>query len=143
MPSSIRSSMWSMHSMHSMCSIKKLHPKWLSMFLSIPVAFILAPVLVQVPWVNYFLVFSVFSHFENLFLLTAISVYGLAQLVVFRLRHGHWRAVTHRVFFYCVSAAAVLVVGLVSLALLWVVPMALLIFAESGRSHTGLTHSAR
>ncbi|HMY37879.1 MAG TPA: hypothetical protein PK011_01030 [Marinagarivorans sp.] len=32
-----------------------------------------------------------------------------------------------------VSAEAVLVLGLVSLALLWVVPMALLLFSDSGR----------
>lgn len=113
--------------------MRTMHPKVLSIVLSLPCAFILAPVLVNLPWLHYFMSYSLYSHYENVFLLTAISVYGLAQLVVFRLRQGYWRAVFHRVAFYVVCAGAVLVLGLVSLALLWVVPMALLLFSDSGR----------
>ncbi|HMU67121.1 MAG TPA: hypothetical protein PKE57_08245 [Cellvibrionaceae bacterium] len=113
--------------------MRTMHPKVLSIVLSLPCACVLAPLLMNVPWLHYFMGYSLYSHYENVFLLTAISVYGLAQLVIFRLRHGYWRAVFHRVAFYVVSAEAVLVLGLVSLALLWVVPMALLLFSDSGR----------
>lgn len=113
--------------------MRTMHPKVLSIALSIPSALILAPLLMNLPWLHYFMGYSLYSHYENVFLLTAISVYGLAQLVIFRLQKGYWRAVLHRVAFYVVSAEAVLVLGLVSLALLWVVPMALLLFSDSGR----------
>lgn len=113
--------------------MRTMHPKVLSIVLSLPSAFILAPLLINVPWLHYFMSYSLLSHYENVFLLTAISVYGLAQLVIFRVQKGYWRAVFHRVAFYVISAEAVLVLGLVSLALLWVVPMALLLFSDSGR----------
>ncbi len=113
--------------------MRAIHPKLLSIVLSIPSAYLLAPLLLDLPWLHYFLVYSVCSHFENVFLLSAISIYGLAQLIIFRLRKGYWRAVFHRVAFYIVCAEAVMVLGLVSLALLWVVPMALLLFSDSGR----------
>lgn len=113
--------------------MRTMHPKVLSIVLSIPSAFILAPLLMNVSWLHYFMGYSLYSHYENVFLLTAISIYGLAQLVIFRLQKGYWRAVFYRVVFYVVSAEAVLVLGLVSLALLWVVPMALLLFSDNGR----------
>jgi hypothetical protein len=122
--------------------MRRLQPKWLSIFLSIPAAFIVAPLLMQVSWLHYFLVYSVFSHFENIFLLTLISVYGLSQLVIYRIAHGHWKAVLHTIVFYIVSAQAILVLGLASLALLWVVPMALLLFSDSGRD-SWLTKSSQ
>jgi hypothetical protein len=107
---------------------------WLSILISIPAATVLAPLLVQVPWFNYFLVYSMYSPIENMFLLTAISTYGVSQLIIYRLRYGFWRAVLHTVVFYFVSAGAVLVLGLVSFALLWVMPMSLLLFNDDARS---------
>lgn len=107
---------------------------WLSILIAGPLAVICAPLLLQVPWVNYFLVYSFYSPLENLFLLSAISAYGIAQLLLYRLRHGVWRAVARTVFFYWIAAVGVLVIGLVSLALLWVMPMALLLFDDQARA---------
>lgn len=112
-----------------------MHHKWLSIFLSISTAFCLAPILVHAPGVNYFLIYSIFSSFENMFLLTAISTYGVSQLIIYRLRYGYWRAVFHKVVFYFIAAEAVLVMGLASLALLWVMPMAMLLFSENAREN--------
>ena len=66
--------------------MRTMHPKVLSIALSIPSALILAPLLMNLPWLHYFMGYSLYSHYENVFLLTAISVYGLAQLVIFRLQ---------------------------------------------------------
>jgi hypothetical protein len=110
--------------------MRTIHVKWLSIFFSIAAAVFLTPVLIHASWVKYFLVYSIFSNSENIFLLVAISMYGLLQLVTYRMRRGHWRAVPHTAFFYCISAWAVLVLGLASLALLWVIPMALLLFND-------------
>jgi hypothetical protein len=110
-----------------------MHPKILSLMLSAPAAWFITPYLVSVPWLHYFISYSLYSRTENIFLLTALSIYGLAQLVIFRMQRGFWRANFQRVAFYGVSAGAVLVLGLVSLALLWVIPMALLLFSDSGR----------
>ena len=107
------------------------HTQLLSALLSVSIAAVLSPLIINFPGIHYFLIYSVFSELENVFLLTAISVYGLSGLVVYRLRHGRWQAVAHRVFFYCFSAGAVWVVGIVSLALLWVVPMALLLLNDA------------
>ncbi|RYZ97921.1 MAG: hypothetical protein EOO68_14500 [Moraxellaceae bacterium] len=115
--------------------MRTVHYKWLSIFLSIPAAFCLAPVLVHAPGVNYFLIYSLFSSFENVFLLTAISTYGLSQLIFYRLRYGYWRAVFHQVVFYFIAAEAVLVMGLASLALLWVMPMSMLLFSDNAREN--------
>lgn len=107
---------------------------WLSVLIAGPIAVVVAPLLQQVPWINYFLVYSFYSPLENLFLLTVISAYGIAQLALYRLRYGVWRAVARTVFFYWIAAIGVLVLGLVSLALLWVMPMALLLFDDQARA---------
>jgi hypothetical protein len=97
-------------------------------------AVLLTPVFISTGILNNFLVYSIFSAAENIFLLLACSLY-LATSIAIIWRKEHRLAVSAAgLAFYCVAVQGFLVMGLASLAILWVIPMVVYQFNENKRA---------
>ncbi len=96
-------------------------------------AVLLTPLLVSSRVLDQFLVYSIFSTAENLFLLLAVSLYLLTAIVVTWHKEHRLAITAAGLAFYCVAVQGFLVMGLASLAILWVIPMVVYQFNENKR----------
>lgn len=88
-------------------------------------ASLVTPILVKWNFLAEFLMFSLVSRVENLFLLSALSIYALCN-IAWTWRREHRVVVTSAgLAFYVVALEGFVVIGLASLALLWVIPLCL------------------
>ncbi len=97
---------------------------------SVAGAAVLTPLLTQLNFLQSFLAFSVFSTAENIFFASAIAIYALLSTVdTWRTQHKLVRAASS-VALFIVAFNGFLVIGIASVALLWVIPMCIYQFSD-------------